>query len=249
MAPLDTDGDVTGIMGIVEDITVRRRAEDALRLANHKLSLLSRITRHDILNDITTAKGYLELHEAECPARVSPTLTHVEEAITRIEREVEFTAEYQELGTSPPKWQGVRQVTEDSLSQMNVPVEIQTEMDISPVEIYADQLLTLAISNIIRNALVHAKGLTKITVITREKPGGELCIAIEDDGTGVPDEKKEAILQPTYNRRSGHGLYLVRDILDLTGITIRETGTPGEGAHFELVVPAGRWRYFTEDSP
>ncbi|WFN33661.1 PAS domain S-box protein [Methanogenium sp. S4BF] len=248
IAPLFNDGDVTGVLGIVEDVTIRRRADDALRLANHKLSLLSRITRHDILNDVLTAKGYLELNEADYPASVTPCLTYVEEAITRIEREVEFTQEYQELGNLPPEWQVVRQVIDEGCQQMNVPKEIRVEVDVSPLEIYADQLLTLAVSNIFRNALVHAKGMTKISVGTRETPAGELCIAIADDGSGVPKEKKEAILQPKYNRRHGHGLFLVRDILDLTGISIRETGVPGEGACFELTVPAGGWRHFMENT-
>lgn len=248
MAPLETDGEITEILAIVEDITQRRRAEDALRLANHKLCLLSRITRHDIMNDIMDVKGHLELIETEYPASVTPYLTNVEKAISRIEQEIEFTGDYQALGTSPPQWQEVRAVTTDSFTQMNIPETIQTEMDIAPVEVYADQLLTLALSNIVRNALVHAKGLSKITVTTREMPGRDLCIAIEDDGTGVPNEKKEAILQPTYNRRSGHGLCLVRDILDLTGISIRETGTPGKGARFELIVPAGRWRNYSKNS-
>ncbi len=127
-------------------------------------------------------------------------------------------------------------------------MEICVEIDVPPIEIYADQLLTLAVSNIFRNALVHAKGLTKISAMTHETPTGELCIAIEDDGTGVPKEKKMAMLQPTYNRRHGHGLFLVRDILDLTGISIRETGVPGEGARFELIVPAGGWRQLTESA-
>lgn len=248
IAPLITDGEVTGILGIVEDVTIRRQAEDALRLANHKLGLLSRITRHDILNDVLTAKGYLELTKADSPASVTPYLTFVEEAITRIEREVEFTQEYQELGKSPPEWQVVRHVIEEGCQQMNVPKEIRVEIDISPIEIYADQLLTLAVSNIFRNALVHAKGLTKISAVAHEIPAGELCIIIEDDGSGVPEEKKKAILQATYNRRHGHGLFLVLDILDLTGISIRETGVPGEGARFELIVPAGRWRHFVEDA-
>jgi len=247
IAPLFNDGEVTGVLSIVEDVTIRRREEDALKLANHKLSLLSRITRHDILNDVLTAKGYLELNEADYPASVTPYLTFVEEAVTRIEREVEFTQEYQELGNSPPEWQVVRQAIEEGCQQMNVPKEIRVDIDVSPIKIYADQLLTLAVSNIFRNALVHAKGLTKIAVTTHETPAGELCIIIEDDGTGVPKEKKKAILQPTYNRRHGHGLFLVRDILELTGITIRETGIPGKGARFELVVPNGRWQYLPGD--
>lgn len=248
IAPIEKNDRICEILAIVEDITQRRRAEDALRLANHKLSLLSRITRHDIANDIMDAKGHLELIETEYPTTVTPYLTAVEQAITRIEREIEFTGDFHSLGTSPPVWQNVMEVTKESFTQMNIPGDIRTEMDISPVEIYADQLLTLALSNIVRNALVHAKGLSKITVTTRETPERELCIAIEDDGTGVPDEKKNAILQPTYNRRSGHGLYLVRDILDLTGISIRETGTPGKGACFEVIVPAWGWREITDDS-
>ena len=37
------------------------------------------------------------------------------------------------------------------------------------------------------------------------------------------------------------GLYLMREILAITGITIRETGEPGKGARFEMVVPKGIW--------
>ena len=32
-------------------------------------------------------------------------------------------------------------------------------------------------------------------------------------------------------------------ILSITGITITETGTPGQGARFEIVVPKGAYRF------
>ena len=38
------------------------------------------------------------------------------------------------------------------------------------------------------------------------------------------------------------GLFLAREILEITGITIRETGMPGRGARFEIVVPKGAYR-------
>jgi hypothetical protein len=38
------------------------------------------------------------------------------------------------------------------------------------------------------------------------------------------------------------GLFLSREILSITGITIRETGESGKGARFEMVVPKGMWR-------
>jgi len=36
-------------------------------------------------------------------------------------------------------------------------------------------------------------------------------------------------------------LIFVREILDITGITISETGEPGKGARFEMTVPKGVW--------
>jgi len=37
------------------------------------------------------------------------------------------------------------------------------------------------------------------------------------------------------------GLYLMGEILAITGITITENGVPGKGARFERVVPKGIW--------
>jgi hypothetical protein len=37
-------------------------------------------------------------------------------------------------------------------------------------------------------------------------------------------------------------LIFVREFLDISGITIRETGEPGKGARFEMTMPKGAWR-------
>jgi hypothetical protein len=37
-------------------------------------------------------------------------------------------------------------------------------------------------------------------------------------------------------------MFLSREILSITGITIKETGIPGEGAVFEIFVPNGMYR-------
>jgi len=43
-------------------------------------------------------------------------------------------------------------------------------------------------------------------------------------------------------KATGLGLFLVREILTMTGIAIQETGTHGRGARFEIVVPRGCFR-------
>lgn len=46
----------------------------------------------------------------------------------------------------------------------------------------------------------------------------------------------EKIFEREYGQTHEHGLHFIRDILSITGITIRESGTPGRGARFEMTV-------------
>jgi signal transduction histidine kinase len=50
------------------------------------------------------------------------------------------------------------------------------------------------------------------------------------------------IFERGFGKKTGLGLALAREILDISGIKIRETGEPGMGARFEMMVPKGAWR-------
>ncbi|MFA4876404.1 MAG: ATP-binding protein [Methanoregula sp.] len=65
------------------------------------------------------------------------------------------------------------------------------------------------------------------------------AICFEDNGSGIADAEKEKIFERGFGKNTGLGLFLAREILSITGITIRETGTPGTGARFEILVPRG----------
>jgi signal transduction histidine kinase len=49
-----------------------------------------------------------------------------------------------------------------------------------------------------------------------------------------------------FGKHTGLGLYLSREILSITGITITENGEPGKGARFEMTVPDGSYRWSHE---
>ena len=53
---------------------------------------------------------------------------------------------------------------------------------------------------------------------------------------------KELIFEKSVGKNTGLGLFLVRSILSITGMGIKETGIEGEGARFEITVPPGNWR-------
>ncbi len=115
-------------------------------------------------------------------------------------------------------------------------------MDLGDLEIYADPLLQKVFYNLIENALRHGGAVTRIGV-SAEPAGKDLVLVFEDDGVGVPEGKKEQIFRREHYANTGFGLFLSREILSITGIAIRESGTPGKGARFELLVPEGAFRY------
>lgn len=234
----DSAGNVIRIIGTNADITGRRRTEDALRQANRQLTLLSGITRHDILNNITVILGYLEIVEQRCtdPA-LERYLKRIELATHAIRSQVEFTRVYQDLGTREPQWQKMETI----LSGLQVPPQISLIRDLQGVEIYADLMLEKAIFNLLDNSIRHGQHVTAITVSTSSK-GEDLTIAWEDDGVGIPADEKDQIFNRGYGKNMGLGLFLVREILSLTGITITEAGIEGKGARFEMTVPKGNYR-------
>jgi signal transduction histidine kinase len=81
-----------------------------------------------------------------------------------------------------------------------------------------------------------------VTIRYRENPDG-LELIIEDNGVGIPPEEKHMIFDRGYGKNTGLGLFLVREVLSITGMTIKETGEPGKGARFEIEVPTGGYRF------
>ena len=59
---------------------------------------------------------------------------------------------------------------------------------------------------------------------------------------GLAAEENEKIFERGFGKNTGMGLFLAREILGITRITIRESGEPGKGARFEMTVPNGTWR-------
>jgi signal transduction histidine kinase len=56
------------------------------------------------------------------------------------------------------------------------------------------------------------------------------------------------LFQNGFGKHTGLGLFLSREILSITGISISETGEPGKGACFEIRIPPGRYRYPAHES-
>jgi len=229
------------VIGIFRDITSLKKGEVALKKANEKIWLLSDITRHDILNALTALSAYQELAtESSSDPLILPYLAKQQGLTQQIHGLIEFARFYQKLGVAEPVWQDVHGILTRLVQQLDTR-RIPVIYDLHGVEVYADPLLERAFSNLIENAVRHGGPVTCIRFGYDENPPG-LTVTCEDDGTGIPPGDKENIFAKGYGKNSGLGLFLAREILTITGLSIRETGEFGRGARFEIHIPHGNYR-------
>ncbi|NMB79403.1 MAG: PAS domain S-box protein, partial [Methanomicrobiales archaeon] len=238
------EGEFAGYIGSCYDIQARRLAEEALQQVNRKLNLLSSITRHDINNQLFSIKAFLSISKdsLEPPAEALEYILKAENAANAIERQIAFTKEYQDLGVKAPVWQNVGACVNSAVSILPMR-EVRVAGDTDGLEIYADPLLEKVFYNLIDNALRYGgPAMTEIR-ISHQEAGRGLVIMVADNGAGIAAEDKPRLFERGFGKHTGLGLFLSRDILAITGITITETGEPGKGARFEIHVPEGAWRF------
>ena len=230
--------EVTGAIESIRDFTERRLLEDSLKQVNKKLNLMSSITRHDVSNNITICLGYLELskHKSMHPD-MHKLLEILEQNIGAIQSQIDFTRVYQDLGVAAPVWQDLGELLRGCSSAGKIPII----SDISNLQVYADPLIGKVFYNLHDNAVRHGQHVTEIHVWAQER-GKNMVIVWEDDGVGILPDEKVKIFDRGFGKNTGLGLFLVSEILGITGISIRENGEPGKGARFEILLPPGSYR-------
>jgi PAS domain S-box-containing protein len=236
---------VLRVVGVHQDITDMMKKDEAIHEAQKKIAMLSSVTRHDILNQVTVIRMLFDI--MEMTGEVDPAsdtweqLTKINESALAIERQIVFTRDYEDLGSQPPAWQNIGEMVErvghssDEFSALTVTCTCQN------IIVYADLMLERVVHELFTNAVLHGGNVTAVTVSCTTTPEGNAVITVSDDGVGIADGQKEKIFSRGVGMKTRYGLYLAREILSVTGITIRETGTAGAGAVFSLSVPRENW--------
>ena len=234
------------VIAISRDISRRKREERALRIANQKLQLMNIVAWHDIQNKVTGLRGYVELSkDLVTDEKLKKFIESEEEVLRVIYRQLQYTKEYQEMGVHPPQWVNLPQVLRTILSFLEIG-QIAFRMDLQNLEIYCDPVIEKVFSHLIENTQKHGKKATEIRISCRETAGG-LDLIYEDDGVGIPEEKKKDLFVRGVGSETGFSLFFVHDILEISDMSIRETGIPQKGVRFEISVPRGLYRASTEN--
>ncbi|QYZ78046.1 HAMP domain-containing histidine kinase [Methanofollis formosanus] len=217
---------------------------ERLRAAHEKVTLMSGMTSHDILNLLSAIDGYREILDGEMQKH--PGLHRPYECMMKAVDGIRWHAEMAEFymvpRVPPSTWLRLRdliQVAADEVPHENVDLVI----DVGDVEIYADTLIKMVFFNLIENALSHGGGtISEIEIVFSEDESGGL-ITVQDDGRGIPEEHKSRIFRYGFGDHTGTGLFFTWRALKILNFSISEGGTEGQGARFEIRIPPGRYHY------
>lgn len=238
------NGMASELGGLYADLEgrVQERSKE-VDAANAKLQILGSITRHDALNQLSVLRGWLSMVEdGTSDPKLLEYIHKVTTASETLEEQLKFTGTYEKVGVTKPEWVDAKLALDTSLPGLELKgATLSNGLD--GLVVYADPMFPKVLRNLAENSVKHGKGTKRISYSYRELPDGAVMI-IEDDGGGISPERKGTLFERARDDRGrvGYGLYLSKAILDITGITIEETGTPGVGAKFVLKVPKGKYR-------
>ena len=228
------------------DLSERMRMDRALKEANKKLNISTSIARHDIQNKITVLLAYLgRTKKAVTDPLLLDYLNRQEQAAKAIRSEINLTRDFKDMGLRPPEWQSIPVIVAAAVSRYeHKPVRIIT--DLPEVEIFADGQLDHVFDRLFEKSMGSA-GTSEIRVHHQLKDGA-LCIILEDNGPGFPREEKSQIFELQGEGLGNRELFIAREILSLTGISLTEDGEPGNGARFKIRIPDTYYRFLQKTS-
>jgi len=224
------------------NLSERIRMDQALKEANKKLNVYSSIARHDIQNKITVLLAYLgRTKKAVTDPKLLDYLGHQEQAAKAIRTEINLTRDFKDMGVDPPQWQDVATLI-SSVAGKYAETPARISVDLPRVEIYADSQLEHVLDRLLERSLENEDPPLEIRVSHRVCDGG-LLIIFENNGPGYRPEEKEGIFELRSDGSGSRELFIAREILSLTGITLAENGEFGKGARFEVKVPETYYRF------
>ncbi len=257
----DPEGRVVKVYGTNQDVTERMLAEEELKSAKHQAELYLDLMGHDISNmhqivmiqlelalSVLDEEGHLGKEDRELITTSLATLDRSANLINNVRmlqkvRSGEYRAEPLDLGRTI----GDAVQMYSDLPGRNITIKFTPPngriVKVSP-------LIKDIVANLLDNAVKHSPDPVEIGIDVgciddQGKP--YYSISVEDNGIGIPDDKKDLIFQRfkrgnTAAKGIGLGLYIVRTLVEGFGGSVRVEdrvhGDHARGARFVILLPA-----------
>ena len=231
LAPVVSAGDVTRLVGVTRNVTERVERERQLRQQNARLEEFASVISHDLRNPLNVAQGRAALLAEQAESdHLGPLL----QALDRMEAIVEDTLILARQGDIISETESVSLTDLVGRCWAAVHTDDATVEVVDEVTLQADpDRLRHVFENLFRNAVEHGGADVTVRVGARD----EEAIYVEDDGPGIPVEKREKVLEPGHSSArdgTGFGLTIVKRIVEAHGWELSVTDGTDDGARFEF---------------
>ncbi|HEX9010334.1 MAG TPA: PAS domain S-box protein [Holophagaceae bacterium] len=265
----DETGRVVSVLGMITDITERRRIEEA-QLQSQKLESLGVLAggiAHDFNNLLTAILGNINLAQL-CLPRISPAWPYLENLEKSVHRATNLTRQmlaYSGRGRFVMAPMDLNQAVEEMAHLLGVSISkkvalrFQLQPGLPAMMAEASQIQQV-IMNLVTNAseaIGEAEGLVAIRTGTQAytaedlardfpgqalAPGTFLVLEVSDNGQGMDAETQARIFEPFFTTKftgRGLGLSAIQGIVRGHRGGIRVYSELGKGTTFKLIFPAG----------
>ena len=239
-ALVDGNGNITGAIESITDITEQVLTGSALQNTSSRLNTIAGIVRHDISRKLAGLYGILTIGVMKFDdPEVLFFIEALKDSAQGIQHQIDISREFKDIGTSPPAWIPVQGAVLDAIGRLGVGgVSFRTWTQ--RLEIFADPHLPTVFFHIFDTIIKETDGVATVVVTYHIRENG-CAVLVETDGAGIETSIKESLFTQR-DERYGHGLFLAHEICAISDMTIKETGTPKKGARFEILIPAEGYR-------
>lgn len=239
------------IIASLRDITHWKEIESEIRQKNKLLTLLNRIFRHDVRNDMMLSNGWLSHIKSDIDDE--ETRKRIEQVRTACKHSAELSSSISELvGIIDNTSKMTRKtISVDSYIEREVELIEQkyprvkiSKPDKENVSATAGTLFSSVIGNILSNAVQHNDKDERKIDISITETDDTVKISIADNGPGIPETVQESIFESTNKGEDsdglGVGLYLIKTVVKkYDGEIVVDENEQLGGAEFSVILPKG----------
>jgi PAS domain S-box-containing protein len=246
-------------IGIVRDISVRKRMEDALRLSEATARKATKarddmlgIVAHDLRNPLQVVATDAGTLRASSDVVVQKIGDDIQRAIQRMDRLIQDLLDVTRIDAGQlfvrPARVPVRELIEDTLHTQKVlassaDIDLQSVVPSDIPDVWADpNRVTQALDNLIGNAIKFTKPGGRITLAAESRPG-EVVFSVADTGLGIAEGDLPHVFDRFWQTSkmkkdgAGLGLAIVKGIVNAHSGRVWAESSPGQGSTFFFTVP------------
>lgn len=218
-------------------IEARQRVEIKVIQLNEILHLLHKSLKHDLLNNLTTIKGHIEMYLKNNDHKMlKSVLTAIDQGANSIKQMSELEAAV--TTNTPLRQYDIKKVIKE-ISIYFPLIEFKIKGQGS---VWADQAIISVIENIFRNAEIHGK--TKRVDVTIKDNRDFVEIRVTDYGRGIPPRVQNKLFQEGFKYgatgHTGLGLYIIKKTIERYGGEVGIKSLRPKGTTFILKLPGAK---------